>query len=567
MTTTVNLRKLLHRKAWEFATPTINNTTSGSFFAGDKLRIMPQADCFYYAVSASGIYSYNADQDAWLTLPSSGVAGTFAAGACGEFRPLGMMGGSPYNTATGTTTTTTIATNRSIVRNLKGCLVRVVAGTGMGYEGTVVSNTLNANAVITVTPANSVAFDATTVFQIWSGSLWFFNAGTSAVGFSVYDRATNAWTAKSVTNLPTAWGTTGQLVATSAMEGSFDNGTATAGSATTISCTGKTWLVNGFANSQVRITSGTGKGQARVIVSNTATQLTTSSATVSLTAMTRAADGTITATVSAATALNLIPYRGFTISGCADTTFNGVWTILTVSGTTVTLKSTSLVLQATAQTGTGQDSWITNPDATSVFSIEGNDDQMFLMGNNAVTLYKYSLGNNLWGTVSPATARAGAMAGGGTGDWITGVTDADWQGAQGKYLFQSGSMYKQNGRYIYSFRGGATTTLDIYDIAGNTWIAVTNIYGNAGETFTTGSCSVDYGGYIYIQKEASGRIFRFDVANHALEPFATNFYPQSTTVEGDKMIVIPYKDGATTIPFLYTQVHSRGELLRMMMIG
>ena len=41
----------------------------------------------------------------------------------------------------------------------------------------------------------------------------------------------------------------------------------------------------------------------------------------------------------------------------------------------------------------------------------------------------------------------------------------------------------------------------------------------------------------------------------------------STTVEGDKMIVIPYKDGATTIPFLYTQVHSRGELLRMMMIG
>ena len=60
----------------------------------------------------------------------------------------------------------------------------------VGYEGTVASNTIGANSVITVTPASSVAFNSTTVFRVWSGSLWFFNAGTAAVGFSVYDRAT-----------------------------------------------------------------------------------------------------------------------------------------------------------------------------------------------------------------------------------------------------------------------------------------------------------------------------------------------------------------------------------------
>jgi hypothetical protein len=51
-------------------------------------------------------------------------------------------------------------------------------------------------------------------------------------------------------------------------------GTATSGAATSITDTAKTWVVNAFAACRVIITGGTGAGQERNIVSNTATALT-----------------------------------------------------------------------------------------------------------------------------------------------------------------------------------------------------------------------------------------------------------------------------------------------------
>lgn len=58
----------------------------------------------------------------------------------------------------------------------------------------------------------------------------------------------------------------------------FAIGVATAGGASTLTNSGKTWTVNQWANFQVRIVSGTGIGQVRAIASNTGTTLTTSSA-------------------------------------------------------------------------------------------------------------------------------------------------------------------------------------------------------------------------------------------------------------------------------------------------
>ena len=51
-----------------------------------------------------------------------------------------------------------------------------------------------------------------------------------------------------------------------------------------------------------------------------------------------------------------------------------------------------------------------------------------------------------------------------SGSWIHSVSAADW----------TNENAIQNGRYIYSFRGGAiSAALDRYDIAGNTWAAIT----------------------------------------------------------------------------------------------
>jgi len=487
MATTINLRKLLHRKSWEMCQPSISplsgqNTANGSFVTADKFDLIPNSLAFFVN-GASGIFRYDGDEDSWVQLPNSGAAGTFAAGSCGEFRALGAMGGTFTQTSTAGTTTT-ITTNKTIVRNLVGRKIRVIAGAGLGYESTIASNTLGANSVITVSDVSSVAFDATTQFQVFSGSLWFMNAGTVAVGFTCYDLATNVWTARSVTGLPTAWGTEGQLVSTIGSAGSFATGTATAGAASTLTNSGKAWGVNMWANSQIRITGGTGKGQIRPIASNTAT-------------------------------------------------------VITITGT-----------------------WAINPDATSTYSVEGNMDYFYLLGNNVVTMYRFTVSSNTWATLAPTAARAAAAGAGFSANWIDSVNGWDNETLVPLYTTV---LYKQNGRYIFSFRGGASNALDVYDIAANTWIS-TVLYGNQMETFTTGTSSFDYGGSIYLQKEATGRIFAFQLETFTLRSIAANPLSQGTTVTGQKMFMLPYRDGGTDLSILYTQRHTGSELYRMLLI-
>jgi len=565
MAITNNLRKLVHRKSWELVTPAVSNTGNGSFVDTIKDPTHPFYNMVFFVNGSSGIYFYDANEDAWQQLINSGITGAFASGSCGDMHEIGTMGGVPVQTATAGTTST-ITTNRTIVRSLVNAKVRVIAGAGMGYEGKVSANTIGANAVLTVTPVSGTAFNSTTMFEVYSGSLQFFNAGSTAVGYSIYDIATNTWTAKSVTGLPTAFGTDGQLVTTTNIPAAIINGTATAGASTTIT-TNKTLLLNQVSNFAIRIVSGTGAGQTRVIASNTAganSVLTTSSATTALSAMTRAATGIVTATVASAAAPNLIPGRGYTITAATDATFNATYTILTISGTTVTMLGSNTTVQATVQTGTGQDTWITNPDATSVYAIEGDYNATYLGGNAAVTLYKYNIGANTWTTVAPSAARSGASGAGFTMDVVNSVPS--WtESTIGTSLLQTAGIVKQNGRYIYSLRGSGSAILDVYDIALNTWISSVS-YGNQTETFNTGSVSWEDDSKLYIQKEGTGRVFQFDIDKNELTPFATLVYPQSTTSAGDKMFTKKFVDGANSVNFFYSMFHSRGEMVRMMVI-
>lgn len=270
MATTVNLKKMLHPKRWENRTPAPASSTAGSFITADKYDLLNGSKAFYVQ-SASIIYMYEGDEDSWIQLPASGLTGTFGAGACGEFRDLGAMGGT-FNQTVTAGGATSLTTNKTIIRSLAGMRIRVIAGTGLDFDGTVVSNTIGANSVITTSGGS---FGSDTVFQLFSGSLWMTTAGT--IGFGVYDRATNAWTSRSVTELP-AWGTDAQLVSTIGSAKEFATGTATAGAATTLTNGIKSWGTNMWANYQIRIKSGTGACQIRTIASNTSTVITVSTA-------------------------------------------------------------------------------------------------------------------------------------------------------------------------------------------------------------------------------------------------------------------------------------------------
>lgn len=562
----VNLRKMLHKKSAEMCAQLLaGNTVAGGFFVSDKADIIPGHTVNYYVGGASLIYEYNADEDAWMQLPNSGIAGTFGAGSCGEFRSISAPGGAITNTATAGSTTT-ITTSLTITRNIAGSFIRVIAGAGAGYIGFVARNTLGANAILTVRTASGGAFDNTTQFQLYAGSLWFWNAGAGAVGFAVYDRATNTWTTRSVTGIPTTWGTDAQLVSTPSMSSNsgfrIDSGTASGATTTTLSDATKSWGTNVHVGKWVIITGGPGEGSRRLITANTGTQLTleanvwpdetpTSASTYVIEGagfVQAVATGATSTTISLSTATwpasGLVNYQVRIMAG------TGAGQIRTITANTST--------QLTVAT------WTVTPDTSSVFRIEGNDDFFYLGGNNAVTLYRYSIAGNSWTTLAPVAARAGAYAAGGTLDWIDGVRNAAWNdGSYGAHV--STTILRQNGRYLYSFRGGASATLDVYDIAGNTWISAV-AYGNALTAFAAGSCSVDIEGAIYIQKEATGVIYRLSVAENALEPWALNPYPQGAALAGDKMIIVTMREGPTEIHYLYTLSHTRAELTRWLMI-
>jgi hypothetical protein len=199
--------------------------------------------------------------------------------------------------------------------------------------------------------------------------------------------------------------------------------------------------------------------------------------------------------------------------------------------------------------------WTTTPDATSVYQISGNDNFLYYMGNNAVTMYRYDIGANTWSTLSPVAARSSAPSTGMSGHWIWGVTNSAWTN-------ESAII---NGRRIYSFRGGASVGLDYYDIAANTWVSAAT-YAPATETFTTGTKYSYYGDNIYIQKDATNRWFKYDIAGQAMEGWNTMPVVQGAAIVGDTAFDVEYQDGATIIIYVYMLMNTSTLMFRQMAI-
>jgi hypothetical protein len=198
--------------------------------------------------------------------------------------------------------------------------------------------------------------------------------------------------------------------------------------------------------------------------------------------------------------------------------------------------------------------WTTTPDATSTYAIDGNDNFLYYVGNNAVAMYRYDIAANTWSTLSPGVARGGAPGAGMSGHWIHSVSEADW----------NNESLILNGRYIYSFRGAGGALLDRYDIAGNTWAAIT--YSPSVETFSTGTKYALHNGILYIQRESTGRWFAYDFARSELFPWSTMLYPQGAALLGDTAFDVVYKDGATEIFYVYMLLNTSNILLRQMVI-
>ena len=118
--------------------------------------------------------------------------------------------------------------------------------------------------------------DATSEFMVISGSVWLLSSSASSPYFTwqYYDISADTWYVKGAGQsfFAAALGTDANVERLGEYAGVFDSGTATAGnlaSPPTLT-TNKNWTANRYAGYRIRITGGTGIGQQRVILSNTA---------------------------------------------------------------------------------------------------------------------------------------------------------------------------------------------------------------------------------------------------------------------------------------------------------
>jgi hypothetical protein len=221
----------------------------------------------------------------------------------------------------------------------------------------------------------------------------------------------------------------------------------------------------------------------------------------------------------------------------------GVGQIRTIASNTATVLTTSVA-------------WTTNPDATSVYQIEANEDFLYLLGNNAVTMYRYSISANTWTVMAPTTARAGVPVAGMSGNAVGATGDALW----------ADETNIKDGRFIYSLRGGSAI-IDRFDIAGGTagagaWLVMT--YGGA-ETFATGSSASIMGRFMFIRKDSTHRYFKYSVVDNSVYPLAVNGYPDGAALLGNKLWVKNY-DSTRAIQWLYSFGNTAQALHRMMLI-
>lgn len=279
-------------------------------------------------------------------------------------------------------------------------------------------------------------------------------------------------------------------------------GHASSGSTTTLVDSSKKWTVNQWAGYKMRIESGTGFATGIItITSNTAT--------------------TLTYTTQSFTPDDTTHYE------IADT-----WGLITTGGTT------------TPVTEASTKNWTTNMWAGKRLRITGGTalgQEGAVTSNTATALTTAAM------TLTDTTSTYA----------ILGIP-ARSTGTQLIWIWNN-STAALKGRYMLSSRGGASNTFDLYDIPTSRWI-YGYFFSPQAETLTTGSMYA-YDGVdgVYIHKDATGRVFKYDVTTNSVVGVGTIPYGHSTAIVGNRMEMVDTADGLT---YLYIMRHTGAEMWR-----
>ena len=231
-------------------------------------------------------------------------------------------------------------------------------------------------------------------------------------------------------------------------------------------------------------------------------------------------------TVGAGTKIIFDPSRGtagYIWALIANGVASPTWQYYDIAANTWTAKSYTNLPAAP-----GTDSGLAH--TCSTYNAGGNDDFIYLVTNASTTFYRFSISGNAWVnnlTVQPSAPGAGCQL-----MWVP-------------------SFHVD---HIVRVRGGGNSTIDYYDVTDNNWTGLT--YIPASETFTTGTHAVQRGvdtDQVFIQKDATQRIFCFDCGDLTLLPQAMQYLiTPSTAYVGNRMT---YIKELNNIEYIYMMCH------------
>ncbi len=380
------------------------------------------------------------------------------------------------------------------------------------------------------------------------GSVYLFVGNGTACYFYKYDIATNTWAANlGTTGIPAAFATDCYImypgVPRNNYETTYHSGVTRTITTSALAAAGATTISVAALPEALAIGTilrfGTYNITNTTAVSRGATSLTVTGATEAMKAGTMLTCSTgaelcLSAdSLAGATTLTVYPLQKAIPATCTIKVEK--FAVLTAAAA---LSATSITVAALR---------VGVPSASTA----GYYGNMYLVGNNATVVYRYNIGANAWATTS---ANSGNPA-------IAAVTGAVGLGGALKWL----PAYSPD--KLWCLRGGATSSVYLYDLVTNTWS--TETYYPSTETFTTGTMVAARGfngkqGSLFIQKDNTMRIYEGVPYRNTLVPQLYQWlYPTSTAVVGDKSCIIQSPDG---IDFYYIILHSSTAFVRCALI-
>ena len=263
--------------------------------------------------------------------------------------------------------------------------ISATAGTQANYS--IESQVLTVDSAWTVTP------DSTSVFKVKTGLVIMVSSAAAAPFFTMqaYDIISDTWyILPAMQGIFSAAGTDCSIERTTENSCIWERGIATGGSTTTLiddshGVDVASWKINQWANYWVYIYSGVGAGQIRQIASNTATTLTWATVGTAPTSTSRyliigfdagtATAGTSTTITDSTKSWAVDRWKNYAVRILAGTGAGQIRPIASNTSTAITIVG----------------NWATNPDSTSIFSIQGDPNKIYLQLGGIAGLPIYNI--------------------------------------------------------------------------------------------------------------------------------------------------------------------------------